>query len=432
MKRIYLLLLGTLALGLSLSGPATGTPIHIFVGAPGRNRVPIAVPRTLGGGEQLETFEQVLARDLALSGWFEVIPREAYVEPVGTGLATGDFKFEDWDLTGAAALAKTGLESRGKSLRAEVWVYDVAGRRRLGAKAFSAKAEAVRTLAHRVANEIIFQVSGQQGPFNTRFAFSGNFTGNKEIYLVDFDGHGQLPITRNGSINLQPSWDADGLRLAFTSYIAGNPDMYVADLSKGRIRRLSAREGINTGATWHPNQELLALTLSPDGNSDIYTLKPSNGDQIARLTRTMGMDISPAWSPGGEQLAFVSDRSGGAQIYVMNADGSDVRRVTFKGTHNTDPTWSPDGQRLAFVSRDGVFDVFTVRLDGTGLTRITQSAGDNEDPSWSPDGNYLAFSSTRTGSSHIWMSTADGSHQVQLTEGKGGYTNPAWSPSLAW
>lgn len=428
----------TLPLGLALAlvsfaqEPAQG-PIHIFVGAPGRQEVALALPRPVGGGAEAAAFYDTVKRDLELSGWFKIIDPAAYIEPAGTGIREGEFNYQDWATVGASGLAKTGLSApaAGK-LRAEVWVYDVNGASKIGAKAFTVDAASARTLAHRIAGEIIFLVTGTRAPFNTRFAFSGAFGKNKEIYLVDFDGQGKVSVTKNGSINLSPSWSPRGNAVAFTSYMAGNPDLYVADLSKGEIKRLSAREGLNTGASWSARGSAMALTLSPGGNPDIYTLDAATGRQLDRLTKEPGIDTGAAFSPDGSQVAFVSDRSGGAQIYVMDAKGGGVRRVTFAGGQNTDPAWSPDGKKLAFVSREGVFDVFTVNLDGTGLTRITQSAGDNEDPSWSPDGNYLAFASNRTGSYHIWMSTADGYHQAQLTTGGGGYMNPAWSPSMEW
>ena len=96
------------------------------------------------------------------------------------------------------------------------------------------------------------------------------------------------------------------------------------------------------------------------------------------------------------------------------------------GSFNTDPVFSPDGSKVAFVGRDGGrFDVFVINADKSGLLRITQNMGDNEDPSWSPDGRYLVFSSTRTGSSQLWMSTADGRVQSQVTA-SGSWTQPVF------
>ncbi len=409
----------------------TGT-IVVDVFRHGSAKTPIALPEPVGSDPAEAEFYKVLKRDLEICGWFDVIDPNAYIESSAAGLRPGSFQFEDWEVPGAVGLAKTGLERSGETLRSEVWVYDVPGRRKIGAKAFSSSPTAARTLAHKSANEIIHALTGTDGPFNTRFAFSGNFSGNKELYVVDFDGGNRTRITQNSSINIQPDWDPSGTKVAFTSYMSGNPDVYVADLGRGRISRVSARPGLNTGPNWHPKGGKLALTLSNGGDPDVFAIDASSGASLGQLTRAVGIDTSPAWSPDGSRVAFVSERSGGAQIYVADADGAGARRVTFQGGHNTDPAWSPDGSTIAFVGRDGVFDVFTVDVATGRLTRITQSAGDNEDPSWSPDGRFLAFSSNRSGGTHIWMATKNGAHQVQLTEGKGGYTNPDWSPALPW
>ena len=42
-------------------------------------------------------------------------------------------------------------------------------------------------------------------------------------------------------------------------------------------------------------------------------------------------DIDPAWSPRADRIAFSSNRDardGNHDLYVMNADGSNVRRLT--------------------------------------------------------------------------------------------------------
>jgi TolB protein len=433
MRNCLYLLAAMLAFFAPAQSHAEGA-IHIYVGAPGRNKVPIAIPMPTGEHSRAADFYDVVKRDLELSGWFDVIDPDAHIEPVGTGIMPGQFKFEDWEISGAVALAKMGLSQRNNDqMRAEVWVYDVPGRRRLGATALTVHQGSWRSLAHRMANEIIFQVTGQKGPFNTRFAYARRSGSGKEIGIVDFDGHREHSITKNGSINLKPIWHPGGTALSFTSYREGNPDLYVARLAAGKIKRLSSRMGINVGGSWNPDGTTMALTLAPDGNPDIYLIDPLTGRKLKRLTKNAGIDVSPTWSPDGTRIAFVSERSGGAQVYTMNSDGQDVRRVTFQGNFNTDPVWSPDGSQIAFVGRNGGrFDVFVVNVDGTGMRRLTQDMGDNEDPSWSPDGNFIAFSSTRTGSPHIWMSTADGHHQAQLTRGKGGYLNPNWSPSLEW
>ncbi len=404
----------------------------VDVTKPGGQDLPIAIPRPQGTDEATAELWEILRRDLEISGYFRVIDPQAFIEGSSAGLRPGEFQFTDWDVPAAVALAKTAIAPANGGLRAEVWVYDVPGRRKLGAKAFSAGASQLRTLGHRIANEIILQITGEPGIFNTRFAAVTKATGNKEIALVDVDGARVRRLTQNGSINLEPAWSPDGRSLAYTSYRTGNPDLFVFDLERGQSYRRSARPGINTGAAYHPLGQILALTLSLGGNTDLYAIDPNTGAKFARLTQSPGIDVSPTFSPDGSQVAFASERSGGVQIYAMPSQGGSAQRVTFQGSHNTDPAWSPRGGRIAYVSRDGVFDLFTTGVDGTGTLRLTQHQGDNEDPDWSPNGRYISFSSSRTGSPQIWITSADGTHQVQITQGGGGYTNPAWSPVLTW
>lgn len=404
--------------------------LHIRVNKPGGKDLPLALPRPKGNSASVDALWDLLNRDMEISGYFRMLDSKGFIEPTDAGLSPGSFRFSDWDVSGAAALAKTKLDTDSEGfLVAEIWVYDVAGRKKLLGKKLRAQPEEIRVLGHRIANEIIRAIGGDDGIFNTRIAAVSRKSGNKEIIVFDVDGFNMQPVTRNGSINLQPAWSQDGSKLAFTSYRRGNPDLYMADLVRGKTRPISAQPGINSGASFHPNGRLMALTLSNRGDSDIYTVN-TNGRNQTRLTRSAGIDVSPSWSPDGSKIAFASERSGGVQIYTMDANGGSAKRLTFDGNHNTDPAWSPKGDRIAYVGRDGRFDVFTIKTDGSGRVRITEDMGNNEDPSWSPDGRYLAFSSTRTGGAHIWMSTADNTHQMQITRGPGVFTNPAWGPPL--
>jgi TolB protein len=112
----------------------------------------------------------------------------------------------------------------------------------------------------------------------------------------------------------------------------------------------------------------------------------------------------------------------------MDADGSNVRRISYQGNYNASPAWSPRGDRIAFASRNdkGVFDICTVMPDGTGFRRLT-THGSNENPDWSPDGYHITFSSQRGNEKNLYTMTYDGSNERQITTG-GGYSNPAWSP----
>ena len=86
-----------------------------------------------------------------------------------------------------------------------------------------------------------------------------------------------------------------------------------------------------------------------------------------------------AWSPNCSKIAFHSDRDGSYEIYVMDADGTDITRLTNNPADDGDPTWSPDGEQIVFHSnRSGSFEIYVMNADGSGQTRLTNNTSDED------------------------------------------------------
>lgn len=424
MRRILLLSLLMTAAVLPAPARAAGFVVNV---TPGANDVPLAMPLPVGEEATAKALWDVVQRDLEMTGYFSLIDPAGYIDTT-TGVEPGSFKFSDWSILAAAGLVKTRLTSLPDGgLQADVYIYDVAGQQKILGKRFEDPGASPRALGHRVADAVVQALTGQPSFFSHRLLAVGTPHGNKEIYVLGMDGTTQVPVSRNGSINLSPALSPDGTQVAWTAYLRDNADIWVKDLNTGRRRVLSSNEGVDTGAAWSPDGTKVAVAISKTGeDSDIFVLDSRTGRVLQQVTKGGGIDVSPSWSPDGKKLAFASERSGGLQIYVATLDGGEIKRVTFQGSHNSDPVFSPDGERIAFVGRDRNFDVFTVHVDGKHMSRVTQDQGDNEDPCWSPDGRYLVFSSTRNGSSQLFLSSSDGRHQVPITKGRGGWSQPVW------
>src|SRR5438309_360860 len=132
------------------------------------------------------------------------------------------------------------------------------------------------------------------------------------------------------------------------------------------------------------------------------------------------------------KIYFVSDRSGLPQIYTMEADGTNVQRVTDQG-YAVSPSWSPNGQFLSFswfrkygAGAPGANDIYLMDIASKQWVQLTHDGGRNDFPSWSPDGRHIVFQSSRSGKEEIWMMLADGTKTRQLTF-TGRNTQPNWS-----
>jgi TolB protein len=417
---------------------AAGTQVKGLIVGPGAERYPIAISplRNLAPGDDSRKLSEGIAdtivRDLNLSGWFKVLDRSAYLEnPQTSGVTLGSFDFKSWSVIGAEGLVKGSFTVQGEDLTVELRLFDVYQGKQVVGKRYTGTAKDYRRIAHRFADEIIFQFTGVQGVFNTRIAYVSTSGGRfKEIYVSHLDGSERIQVTNNRTINLSPSWSPDGRSILYTSYKEGNPSLFLFDLFSGKDVKFSSRTGLNLGAKWSPTGKQIAVTLERQGNTDIYLLD-SSGNVVRRLTEYAGIDVSPTWSPDGRSIAFVSDRSGGPQIYIMDVDSGKTRRLTFAGGYNTSPDWSPKGDRIAYTSRvGGRFHIMTTAIQGGEPQDLTPDSGNHEDPSWSPDGRYIAFSSNRKGPYNIYIMQSTGENQQRLTASGGDDRNPAWSPRL--
>ena len=140
----------------------------------------------------------------------------------------------------------------------------------------------------------------------------------------------------------------------------------------------------------------------------------------------------------GLLIAFVSERDGNCEIYVINADGSNQKRLTSNPADDAYPAWSPDGKKIVFsssISRQRTIvpkdaEICVMNADGTETKRLTNNNTGDGLPSWSPDGEKIVFCSDRDGNYEIYVMNADGSEQKRLTVNPAADKDPCWSPFI--
>lgn len=415
--------------------------VYIDINAPTGKRLSIAIPDIKNFKAPHESSDvgiklrDILTQDLDFSGFFDIIDKKAYIEdPNRTDKASDEIDFKDWKVINAEVLIKGSFVANEEELTVELKLFDVFQEKMLVGRRYVGKKTNMRAIVHKFADEVIEALTGEKGVFDTKLLFISNASGNKEIYVSDYDGYNVKQITKNNSINLSPQWSPDGKRVLYTSYKEGQPYLYMMELATGGEIKLSSYPGLNIGARWSPTGREVAMTLSKDGNPELYILA-LDGMKLKRLTNNWAIDTSPTWSPDGNKLAFVSDIGGNPHIYVINSDGTGLSRLTFEGKYNAAPAWSPKGDKIAFARmNEGKFDIWVMNADGNSQSHLTSGTGDNESPSWSPDGRYIVFASTRNrnAGNYIMQSNGENQRQIRFEDIKRGeQTSPTWSPYLS-
>ncbi|MDP9099658.1 MAG: M28 family peptidase [Verrucomicrobiota bacterium] len=283
----------------------------------------------------------------------------------------------------------------------------------------------------------------------------------------------------------------DGKKLIFQSEREpANPfyQQYILDLETGETTRVSPGTGKTTCGFFQAgtNRVLFASTHADpeapakqkaelefrasgkqrryawdyDATFDIFSAK-QDGTDLVNLTHSPGYDAEGAYSPDGKQIVFCSlraafpleklskeqrdrydkDASWFGDIYIMNAKGTNVRRLTTEPGYDGGPFFSPDGSRIVWRHFDEtgmIADVWTMKLDGSDKRRVTDFKSMSWAPFYHPTGDYFIFTSNKLGFENfeLFLVDAKGEHEpVRVTFTPGFDGLPVFSPDgkkLCW
>ncbi len=274
---------------------------------------------------------------------------------------------------------------------------------------------------------LIFQRTDDANPCDQQFVINVDGTGMRRIsnglgkttcgYFYEGGNRVLYSSTLHASESCPPPPDYS------RGYVWGldDFDIYVSLPDGSELERLTETEGYTAEATLSPDGGTIVFTSVRDGDLDIYTMNV-DGTDLRRLTTTVGYDGGPFFSPDGSMIVYRSWHPASAEavqeyqdllasglvrpsrmeIWVMNADGTDQKRITDLGGANFAPFFHPDGRRIIFSSNhenpEGRnFDLYLIGIDGTGLTKVTTHGDFDGFPMFSPDGTKLVFASNRHG-----------------------------------
>ena len=425
--RMALYLLVAVVVSVCFQHDSTAAGNYIEVTASGNRLLRMAIVPAQPIGTQLRAD---LANEAASTQVFDlnmsgvVVPELKQAAPLPGSISITPVDFIPWLSAGYDLLVRGEYEQRGQELTVEFRLYDVMAKKLLTSKRFMGREKDLRRYAHIFSDEVLRVLTGTKGCFTSRVVYVSNQPGNKELFIMDWDGHNPQQLTNNRSINISPDISPDGREVIYTSYKRGNPDLYKRALSSALEVPVSTRSGLNITGSWSPDGSRIALGMSKDGNTEIYTIS-KDGSAPNRLTVSSAANVSPAWSPDGKKIVFVSDRHGKPQLFVMDTNGSNLQRFPINGGYTVNPAWSPKGDRLAYARQTGGFQIFTANTDGSNEVQLT-TEGNNERPRWSPDGRFILFSSRRGGQEAIYVMRADGSGQTKVSMTKGTSQHPVW------
>lgn len=417
---------------------------------------PIAVPDFDGASPRATSvaaqISEVIRQDLAGSAVFRLIDKAAFIEKdLDINLAP---RFPDWTVIQAQALVVGNVVlDASNNMVTQFRLYDTFTAKELFAQQYTVPTpDNWRRVAHKIADDIYSQLTGEQGYFDSRIVFvseSGPVTDQKRrLAIMDQDGANAEHLLSGVTAVVTPRFSPSSQTIIYSAYVpdSRNPQItrlrvYLYDIESGRQEVLSeVSNATNFAARFSPDGKSVVMSRSQNGNSDIYVVELARRTET-RLTTSPAIDTSPSYSPDGKMIVFTSDRGGSPQLYIMRSDGGTMAcpaggsdtacRISFGDGQYTTPVWSPRGDWIAFTKqKSGSFGIGVIKPDGTGERLLTDSYLD-EGPTWSPNGRVIAFfrEAGPGAGRKIWSIDLTGRNLKRLPT-PGDASDPAWSPLL--
>jgi TolB protein len=377
----------------------------------------------------------IIANNLANSGLFRVIPKEAYLEKLTINAPPNP---DNWRPVGVAAIiaGHLGVGANGQ-IELSYRLWDAGGQGQLFGEKLMGTSAIKRRLAHKASDNIYTKLTGEGAYFDTQIVFVDE-TGSKKnrlkrLAIMDQDGGNLRYLTSQNEYILTPRYAQNAQRVVFWTLNKTDTAIHLLDTKTLRREKLIALRGkMVFSPSLSPDGRMVAYSLESEGNTDIYVLNIATR-QSRRLTSGYAIDTSPSWSPDGSQIVFNSDRGGSPQLYVVSAGGGEPVRISHGSGQYSTPVWSPKGNKIAFTKNSsGQFAVGIMSPDGSG-EKILASSFLDEAPSWSPNGRYLVFfrqQSGANGRTTLYKVDIAGYTREMYLKTPQDASDPTWSPLL--
>ena len=260
--------------------------------------------------------------------------------------------------------------------------------------------------------------------FIEQIMFTSKRDGNFEVYVMNADSTEVKRLTDNPKTDYGQNWSPDGNFILFYSDRNGNEEIWRMNNDGTNLINLTNSPSSERNAAYSPDGKSIVFTSDRDNKSKDLYLMDSDGNNVKRLTYNKIYCESPIWTKDGQHIIFTllvqkdsTDRNFNGEIYIVDVNGENQKRLTYKEGFDSGADISSDGKQIAFYGRSekGFVDIYIMNIDGSEMINITDNEIEDYSPSWSPDNNWISFTSGNSENYDIWKMNVQTKLKVRLT-----------------
>ncbi len=313
-------------------------------------------------------------------------------------------------------------------------------------------------MARKLTNHEGFEMFARFSPDGKQLAFTAQYDGNTEVYLMPAEGGVPVRLTytatlgrddisdRMGPNNIVMTWTPDGKNIIYRSRKQTFND-FIGQLFKVPVNGgLSSELPLSTGGfcTYSPDGTKLAFNrvcrefrtwkYYKGGMADDIRIFDFVTGEVVNITSNEAQDIFPMWH--GDNIYFLSDRDRTMNLFVYNSGTQQIRKLTNYTEY--DIKFPSIGNNAIIYENGGFLYVFDLQTEGISKISITIAedfyGGRNElkdasksvsNADISPDGKRVVFSAR----GEVFSVPAEEGITRNLTESSGAHDREAaWSP----
>ena len=216
---------------------------------------------------------------------------------------------------------------------------------------------------------------------------------HSNIWIIDFDGKNNTPLTTGNKNDFDPTWSNSGDKFTYKSNSDDTVQLYLYVLGQKSNQKLTNLQNSVSSVDWSEDDKYLVFTS--------FVEKPS-----VSLIKMPEKPKGAKWNDPASEIDGIKYRSDGrgylnqgfSQVFILPTEGGTPRQITFLNNNASSPKWLAKNKIIfsANLHEDSDLEprnseIYSINIISEKITPLTSRLGPDYSPVVSPDKKEIAY-----------------------------------------
>ena len=216
---------------------------------------------------------------------------------------------------------------------------------------------------------------------------------HSNIWIIDFDGKNNTPLTTGNKNDFDPTWSNSGDKFTYKSNSDDTVQLYLYVLGQKSNQKLTNLQNSVSSVDWSEDDKYLVFTS--------FVEKPS-----VSLIKMPEKPKGAKWNDPASEIDGIKYRSDGrgylnqgfSQVFILPTEGGTPRQITFLNNNSSSPKWLAKNKIIfsANLHEDSDLEprnseIYSINIISEKTTPLTSRLGPDYSPVVSPDKKEIAY-----------------------------------------